>query len=276
MFELRCTVRGCKQVLARVENGLRCANNHHFDQAKSGYWNLLQPQDRKSAKPGDSDEAVLARHRWLATGHMDGMLAMLRPWLASPEAGVDGPTRTLDLGCGEGTFGPALFGQHPKGYCGIDLSKKAMKMAARGWPEATWVLANADRFLPVTDESVHQVVSLFGRRPVEEIRRILVEGGNCIVAVPGEEDLIELREQVQETGQKRNRWEGIVEDMARVGLEMTDHVLWQHNVHLGLDGIRDALTMTYRAVRRSQQSRVDALQPMNVSLAADLLKFRST
>lgn len=65
MFELRCTVRDCRELLSRRDNGLFCAAGHHFDRAKQGYWNLLQPQDRKSANPGDSEQAVLARHRWL-------------------------------------------------------------------------------------------------------------------------------------------------------------------------------------------------------------------
>src|SRR4051812_13953135 len=60
---LLCTVRDCHQPLAREEKRLVCERNHAYDVARSGYVNLLQPQDRRSANPGDSKEAVAARRR---------------------------------------------------------------------------------------------------------------------------------------------------------------------------------------------------------------------
>lgn len=258
------------------EKGLFCSAGHHFDRSKQGYWNLLQPQDRRSLKPGDSDAAVLARRRWLARGYATGLIAALRPWAERwPTTSVAQPPGILDLGCGEGSFGPALFPNHAEGYCGIDLSKRAIKFAVRGWPDATWVLANADRILPAADASVHCVMSLFGRRPVDEIRRVLVSGGDCIVAVPGEEDLIELRECVQQTGHRRSRWESVVDEMSNAGLECVEYRPWQHQAMLEPDAIGDALAMTYRAVRNSQQKRLDDVSAMRVTLAADLILLRN-
>ena len=277
MFQLRCTVRDCQQLLEQRERELVCRADHHFDQAKQGYWNLLQPQDKKSKNPGDSEDAVLARHRWLQHGHAISLIETLRPWFAATgtRANQEGANqRTLDLGCGEGSFGPALFSNEADSYCGIDLSKRAIKLAARGWPDATWVLANADRVLPAADQSVQRVISLFGRRPVSEIHRVLVPGGICVVAVPGEDDLIELREQVQQAGHRRSRWEMIADDMSHVGVEVVEQKHWRRNVKLEPDAIADALAMTYRAVRHSQKSRLDAVQAMNVTLAADLLLLR--
>lgn len=275
MFELRCTVRKCCELLQPLDRGLHCSAGHHFDQAKQGYWNLLQPQDKRSLHPGDNDDAVLARHRWLARGHAAGLIESLQPWIEVPP--VTGPgdrVRTVDLGCGEGSFGPALFSADPGGYCGVDLSKRAIKLAVRGWPEATWVLANADRILPLADASVHRVVSLFGRRPVAEIGRVLAPGGTCIVAVPGEEDLIELRERVQLAGHRRSRWEAVVEEMSASGLECIEQKQWLSRVELQPDEILDALTMTYRAGRHSQQARLESLTAMKVTLAADLIFLR--
>lgn len=275
MFELRCTVRQCSQLLQPRGRGLFCSAGHHFDQAKQGYWNLLQPQDKRSLKPGDNTEAVLARHRWLERGHATKLIESLQPWVAiSPSTEKPEQVRTVDLGCGEGSFGPAFFSDAADQYCGIDLSKRAIKLAVRGWPEATWVLANADRILPLADNSVQRIVSLFGRRPVEEIGRVLVPGGICIIAVPGEEDLIELREQVQLAGHRRSRWELVVEEMSAVGLECIEQKQWQHHVDLQPDEIADALTMTYRAGRHSEQARLESLTAMNVTLAADLICFR--
>jgi len=58
-----CTVRTCHEPLAREERRMVCPRGHSFDVARSGYVNLLQPQERRSKQPGDSDEAVAARRR---------------------------------------------------------------------------------------------------------------------------------------------------------------------------------------------------------------------
>lgn len=273
MFPLRCTVRNCKLPLQQNENALSCEAGHQFDRARQGYWPLVQPQDRKSIHAGDSDDAVLARHRWLQRGHAAGLIGALRQWIA-PIGDPKKTTTTLDLGCGEGSFGPALFAGEAAGYCGIDLSKRAIKLAARGWTDATWVLANADRELPAADQSVDRVVSFFGRRPVSEIARVLVPGGICIVAVPGEEDLIELRQEVQQAGRRRSRWQTIVEEMSDVGLVVMEHRFWKQKLNLQPDEISDAMAMTYRGVRYSQNARMESLEAMSVTLAADLILLR--
>ena len=60
---LLCTVRTCHQPLVREERRVICARGHSFDVARSGYINLLQPQDRRSKQPGDTADAVAARRR---------------------------------------------------------------------------------------------------------------------------------------------------------------------------------------------------------------------
>ena len=99
-------------------------------------------------------------------------------------------------------------------------------------------------------------------------------GGICVVAVPGEEDLIELREQVQQAGHRRSRWEMIAEEMTTAGLEVVEQKQWRDSVELEPDAIADALAMTYRAVRHSQRARLDGVQGMSVTLSADLLLLR--
>lgn len=277
MFELRCSVRNCEQILHDDAVSLRCDAGHHFDRAKQGYWNLLQPQDAKSLKPGDCQDAVFARHRWLQRGHASGLVDALRPWCDRQFLGGPAATnlRTLDLGCGEGSFGPLLFGNDPDTYCGIDLSKQAIKFATARWPAATWVMANADRVLPVADNSVARIVSLFGRRPVDEICRSLSPGGICIVAVPGEDDLIELRSRVQATGERRSRWQKIVDEMVAAGLRHLEHRLWRQQLDLEPESIADALAMTYRSGRNSRKTRLESIESMPVTVAADLLLFKS-
>jgi 23S rRNA (guanine745-N1)-methyltransferase len=109
---------------------------------------------------------------------------------------------------------------------------------------------------------------------VSEISRVLSVDGSCIVAIPGEEDLIQLREQVQQVGRRRSRWELVVEEMNAVGLELSTHKKWIQEVSLDSEEIADALAMTYRAVRNAQNARLKGVDQMEVTLAADLLLFQ--
>lgn len=267
MFPLRCTVRNCQQRLILEDQGLVCATGHRFDRAREGYWNLLQPQDRKSKNPGDSDEAVFARQRWLERGHMAGLTETLTPWINRRVTSAP----VMDLGCGEGSFGTELFSGYEELYCGIDLSKRAIKLASRRSRIATWVLCNADRTLPAEDQSIGCVMSLFGRRPAQEIVRVLSADGLCVVAVPGEDDLFELREQVQRTGRRRNRWQAVAETFTEVGMELVEQTTWRHRVHLDTEALADAMAMTYRAVRHSEQVKLQSIESIEVSLSAELL-----
>ena len=60
---LLCPVRGCHMALVREERRLLCPRGHSFDVARSGYINLLQPQQRRSKQPGDTAAAVAGRRR---------------------------------------------------------------------------------------------------------------------------------------------------------------------------------------------------------------------
>src|SRR5580700_2980663 len=96
---LLCPVRGCHLALVREERRLLCPRGHAFDVARSGYVNLLQPQERRSKQPGDAAAAVAARRRLHDGGVTEpllrGVAAMLE---ASPRDVV------LDVGCGDGFY----------------------------------------------------------------------------------------------------------------------------------------------------------------------------
>jgi hypothetical protein len=82
-LRFRCTVRGCAATLERDGDRMVCPNAHAFDRAREGYWNLLQPQDRKSSAAGDHDDATRARRRWLARGFASGLIQAMHPFVAA-------------------------------------------------------------------------------------------------------------------------------------------------------------------------------------------------
>src|SRR6266568_625653 len=91
---LLCTVRECHQPLRREERRFVCACGHAFDIARSGYVNLLQPNERRSRNPGDSAEAVAARRRLHDRGLLEPILLAVRTMASGDDV--------LDVGCGDG------------------------------------------------------------------------------------------------------------------------------------------------------------------------------
>jgi len=267
---LTCSVRGCAAPLSPEEDRLCCPSGHSFDLARQGYWNLLQPQDKRSPRPGDSAEVVEARARWLARGHADELIAEIEEF-AQLDRLARGAT-VVDLGCGEGYFDRRLFRGRTVRLCGVDLSTAALRLAARQWPAATWVVANADRFVPVAEGSPVMVLSLFGRRPRDEIARILRPTGSLIAVVPAEDDLLELRGVAQGRAELRNRVPGVIEALQPT-FRLTERRVWRRRTVLHRDSIDDALRMTYRGERRSERERLAGTETLEVTLAADLLRF---
>lgn len=256
MVTVLCPVRGCGAPLERRERSWVCPRGHSFDIARNGYCNLLQPQDRRSKTPGDPKAAALARRRFLEAGHGDFLLRALLEE-------VQGAT-VLDVGCGEGFFLGSL--SRDREAHGVDLSVPAIDLAARRWPGVHWWVVNADRSLPFADGSFDLALSIAGRRPGAELRRVLRPGGRLLVAVPGEDDLIELREAVLGEGRLLGRVDKTMAELAGP-FELESHRSLRSVEKVDA---RDALAATYRGARQSQRK---DLGEMQVTLSFDLLRF---
>src|SRR3954464_5063685 len=100
MVTLLCPVRGCGETLARGERSYACPRGHSFDVARSGYVNLLQPQDRRSPDAGDTAAAIEARRRLLAAGIGRGVVNAFVEHAAAIATGA--ANVVVDLGCGAG------------------------------------------------------------------------------------------------------------------------------------------------------------------------------
>ena len=264
---LICPVRPCGEPLERRERSLVCPRGHSFDFARSGYCNLLQPQDRRSKNPGDPREAVEARRRFLDAGHGAPLLRTIVEEIA-PGAAV------LDVGCGEGTYLGGIARERPVDAHGIDLSTPAVDLAARRFPEATWIVGNADRFLPWAAGSFDRVLSIDARLNPEEMRRVLAPDGRLLVAVPGPDDLVELRAAILGEGALRDRLERAA-GLLSEHFEMEGRTTVRETVRLGPEAARDALAATYRGARESRRERIEAISEMAVTLSHDVGRFRA-
>jgi 23S rRNA (guanine745-N1)-methyltransferase len=253
---LTCPVRGCQLALVREERRLLCARGHSFDIARSGYINLLQPQDRRSKQPGDTLAAVAGRQRL----HDGGVTEPLR---RAVEATIE-PSRTdviLDAGCGDG-FNLGSMARNIKfGAHGIDISIPAIEAAARRYPDCEWVVANADRAIPYADYSFTVLLSITARMNAPEFRRVLRPDGRLLVAIPAPEDLIELR------GKGRDRVARTLETFA-ADFTLTDQRRASTTAELNAAAVNDVLHSIYRPLRSRPA------EAMRVTFSLDLLLFR--
>jgi 23S rRNA (guanine745-N1)-methyltransferase len=243
--------------LGRDDRRVVCPRGHSFDVARSGYLNLLQPQERRSKQPGDTLAAVAARRRLHDLGVTEPLLHAIGEFMAASPADI-----VLDTGCGDGFYLGTLARQTGFDAHGIDISVPAVDAAARRYPACEWIVANADRFVPYADRSFSIVLSITARMNARESRRVLRDDGRLLVAVPAAEDLIELR------GVGRDRVARTVETFVD-GFTLVGRSRATTSADLDAAAVEDVLVSIYRPMR-SQRA-----EAMRVTFSLDLLLFRA-
>lgn len=237
--------------------------------------NLLQPQDRRSLVAGDRQDALKARIALLEAGVgrtiLDEIVQRAESLIASHQSAV-----VVDLGSGSGDALGRLSGVSADARqltcVGIDLSTAATTIAARRFPNLTWLVANADRRLPLLDQSVDLVMSLNGRRNPAECARVMKRDARLLVAIPAEDDLVELRERVQGSRVQRERAGRLVTDHAS-HFSVIDRRPLRERHHLARPALLDLLRGTYRGERMSATMRVATLESMDVTVAVEVFVF---
>lgn len=271
MINLLCTVRNCSKPLIFTEKRFFCPSRHSFDVASSGYVNLLQPQDRRSLKPGDSLEAVTARRRLLLAGQdslfITTMVEIIKKHIASQTS------KLLDVGCGEGTYLKKILENSSFEGCGLDISTPAINLAAKQFKKAQWVIANADRFLPFPDQEFDIVMSITARKNSKEFQRILQPNGLLLVVIPASDDLIELREKVLGEGLLVDRKQQTVDTFA-TEFDLVDASKITYKCELEKYMLTDLLVTTYRGLRYNEQERFATVEKLEVTFSRQVLIFK--
>ncbi|HEY6391839.1 MAG TPA: methyltransferase domain-containing protein, partial [Bryobacteraceae bacterium] len=256
LVSLLCPVRDCHLALLREERRLSCPRGHSFDVARSGYVNLLQPQDRRSKQPGDMPAAVAARRRLHDRGVTAPLLCAMAETVAASPDGI-----VLDAGCGDGFYLGTLARQTGFEAHGVDISIPAIDGAARRYPECKWIVANADRFLPYADGSFSIVLSVTARMNASEFRRVMRDDGRLLVAIPAPDDLIELR------GAGRDRAFRTVETFAS-GFTLVNQRRATTTADLDAAAVHDLLLSIYRPMQSKPPTAT------RVTFSLDLLLFQ--
>ena len=179
---LRCPV--CQAPLTTGDSAVRCDRGHSFDRARQGYVHLTHaPLDHT----GDDAAMVAARAAFLAAGHYDFITAAL----------VDAVPRTaglvVDVGAGTGYHLAAILDARADMVgLAVDVSKPALRRAARAHPRVGAIVGAVWRGLPVADRAAAALVNVFAPRNGPEFARMLAPDGMLVVVTPTVDHLGEL------------------------------------------------------------------------------------
>jgi len=198
---LLCPV--CREALAPVpasagatrSSALSCRHGHSFDAAKQGYFNLLV--GKGTAFEPDTAEMVAARTAFLDAGHYRPLAAAVA---AAAEPALQGPEpAVLDSGTGTGHYLRAILDLpgHDAGIAavGLDISKFALRRAARLNPQAVNLVGDVWQPLPLADAAVDVVTVVFAPRNASEFGRVLRPSGRLVVVTPRQGHLSEVASQ---------------------------------------------------------------------------------
>ncbi|MCP3127550.1 23S rRNA (guanine(745)-N(1))-methyltransferase [Shewanella sp. KJ2020] len=186
----------CGLPLTLAERTWGCPRQHKFDIAKEGYVNLLPVQKKNSKDPGDNKQMMFARREFLNAGYYQGLSDRVNQ-LALEYAGR--AQQVLDIGCGEGYYSHRLYHiltqEHPCHFQGLDISKSAIKYAAKRYPQLEFCVASAYE-MPIASHSIDLAIRIYAPSKNEELQRVMVNDGILITVSPGPMHHFALKQQI--------------------------------------------------------------------------------
>lgn len=260
----------CRALLVEEERRAVCQNNHSFDRAREGYYNLLISN---TALHGDNKEMVAARRAFLLKGFYrplaDRIAELALKYVTVGDA-------LVDFGSGEGYYTDiverALYEARGESRVyGFDISKDAVRAAAKGNKRVHYAVASAYH-TPFADGAFAVALNLFSPLAREEVERLLSPGGIFIMAIPDVMHLYELKAQIYD-----NPYKNTVEDTALSGFELiTDEPLSYDMLLSDNETVQSLFKMTPYAYRtkRSDAEKINSLDSLKVRASFRILVYR--
>ena len=269
---LRCPV--CDRPLAARGNALRCPHGHSYDIARQGYISL----DTGGGRPHQADTAgmIAARDSFLGQRHY-APIADAVSGLAHRLGPAAGPGIVLDLAGGTGYYLAAVLAALPgrAGIC-LDLSKPALRRAARAHPRAIAVGSDVWRRFPLAGQSAAIVLSVFGPRNPAETIRVLGPAGIFLLVTPGPQHLAELVGPLGMLSVDAAKPERVA--TATAGLRQIAAEPLSYPVRLGHAAVHDLVSMgpsAYHITPAQLRERIAALpDPLTVTVAVTVCAYR--
>ena len=168
---------------------LGCAAGHRFDLARQGYATLIS---RPLAHQGDPVPLVDRRVRV----HDAGLLTSVhRAVIDAARTAALPPGIVCDVGAGPGSYLAAVLDALTTRHgLAVDVSKAAIRRAARCHDRAGAVVADVWDGLPIRTGAASLLLDVFAPRAPEEYARVLAPGGTLLVVTPQPHHLDGVRE----------------------------------------------------------------------------------
>lgn len=260
----------CGQLLKESESSFKCSRNHCFDKSSSGYVNLLIKGGKKGH--GDNKIMIKARHDFLKKGYYKDLRSNI---CSEIKKYAKNETSLLDSGCGDGYYTEGICSAVLENESGevyaIDVSKEALKIAAKSCKKAKFAVASAYK-LPIEDESFDIVMSLFAPMACEEFYRVLKKGGIFLTAIPLENHLYQLKQAVYDTPYKNKP-----ENTEINGFVLLNAQEVKKEIHLSSnEDIKNLFMMTpyYYKTSESDQKKLDSLETLTTETEFLILTYK--
>lgn len=261
----------CTMPFTQQQTMLRCPRGHTFDIAHEGYVNVVRKR-----LPGDTREMVHARRSFFAQGYYLPLSDMLNKqvvtYMPTPEPD---PVAVLDAGCGEGYYSErlqdywrALASSNSMLTCGCDISKDAIRLAAKQYPATFFLVANLRERLPFKDSAFSVLLNIFAPRNIEEFARVLGPEGLCIVVIPGVNHLQSLRDTLQLLSIEENKQQHVVEQFSPYFTLLATHSL-TYDLQLQREEIVLLVMMTPNYWHLSAEQRISMEQMAALTTTVD-------
>ena len=307
----------CQSPLQPAADTWRCDGSlhpkhtaHPFDVARQGYVNLLPVQQKKSKAPGDSQQSIDARKRFLNAGHYQPLQTLIcqkmRELLANNES-VAEPTNEpiikkdskvvnwLDIGCGEGYYTQAMAQTGMDTLIAADISKpavvelaKASKVAGRLWYQQVkdsitnataksaviYPLVTSAAHLPLRAHSIKGISSIFSPILPDAFNDVLAADGYLIIAKPDIGHLATMREALFDNVREHDSDKFLHELAPYFTLMGTEHVSTE--MTLSAADLADLMTMTpyaYRALNEKRQALLAAVETESFTTQAKFVVY---
>lgn len=243
---LACPV--CDRTLRRTDSAFECEEGHSFDVAREGYVNLLPSQHVRRGIAGDVAEMLQARRRFLDAGHYEPLLAEIaREAEAVSDRCSDAASACiLEVGCGEGYFIGGLSERRSASsrtrFLGTDVSKNAVKHAARKYRNVTFFVADVHHRICVTNAGIDVLLDIFAPRNPSEFARVLAPGGSALIVIPGPTHLESLRAQLGLLHIEPDKERRVIERFADL-LELRERREIRYALDLSASDVADVVEM---------------------------------
>jgi len=268
----------CAAPLARDDRAFRCVEGHAFDIAREGYVNLLLPQHRHSKDPGYGKEMIAGRRDFFDAGHYrllaDGVADALISYLPERAEPV-----ILDAGCGEGYYLRRLrtrLGEDESTVlCGLDISKHAIRAAAKRDPHGLFAVAGTHH-MPVLPERIDVLLAHFSPVSAADFRRAVRPGGVVLVGGPGNDHLYSFKTLLYDTPTKHEPAPALANEP---GFELINTHRISYNLALRSRGeVANLLRMTpyYWSVGQAAQARLAELDSLDTEVDVVIHAYRRT